>query len=215
MKTHRTSTFLAAFLLVNCVAKAAYVSGVGATTTMGSGFSTNLNNTVNGVGLSSPSLTATHAGTLPTNSWVSSQGVLTGTITFNLGQLYLLEGFSFWNQNGGGPGLLGITGIQGVQVSSSLDGTLFASLTGAPSSFAKVMGSTNLPPEIFSFPPIAATHVRFSVLSNYGDESQTGFGEVAFNGTTITQGVPDGGTTFMLLGPTLAALGAARRFLKR
>src|SRR5918995_845572 len=63
------------------------IVGVTATTNMGSGFGTDLINTVNGVGLSSLSLTATHEATIPTNSWVSNQGVLTGQITFNLGGL--------------------------------------------------------------------------------------------------------------------------------
>ena len=88
------------------------ITVVTATTNMGSGFGTNLQNTVNGVGLSLLSLMATHAGTIPTNSWVSSAGVLTGQITFNLGGLFSVDSFSFWNQNDGGPGLAGSTGIQ-------------------------------------------------------------------------------------------------------
>ncbi len=86
------------------------ISFVTATTNMGSGFGTNLANTVNGVGLSSLSLTATHDATIPSNSWVSSAGTLTGQITFNLGGLYSVNSFSFWNQNGGGPGPSGSRG---------------------------------------------------------------------------------------------------------
>ena len=89
--------------------------GVTASSTMGSGFSTNIQNTVNGVGLSSLTLSATHAATQPNNSWVSA-GTLVGTIDFNLNGLYTLNGFSFWNQNGGGPGFSGSTGINGVTV---------------------------------------------------------------------------------------------------
>src|SRR6266496_4518366 len=100
------------------------IVGVTATTSMGSGFGTSLTNTVNGVGLSSLSLTATHDATIPSNSWVSSPGVLTGQITFALGGLFTVNSFSFWNQNGGGPGALGSTGIHNVQVLTSTDGTI-------------------------------------------------------------------------------------------
>jgi len=80
-------------------AQAALISGVTASIDMGFGFRTDIGNTVNGVGLSSLSLTATHDGTTPSNSWVSSLRTLTGNITFNLNSTYSLSGFSFWNQN--------------------------------------------------------------------------------------------------------------------
>src|SRR5258708_5321753 len=73
------------------------ISTVTASTTMGSGFGTDIQNNVNGTGLSSLSLTATHAGTIPSNSWVSS-GTLTGTVTFDLGATFAVNSFSFWNQ---------------------------------------------------------------------------------------------------------------------
>ena len=88
-----------AFALAITHSQAAIISATGATTNMGSGFGTLLSNTINGVGLSSLSLAATHAATLPGNSWVSSGGILTGNITFALGGLHTLDGFSFWNQN--------------------------------------------------------------------------------------------------------------------
>ena len=177
------------------------IVSVTATTSMGSGFGTSLTNTVNGVGLSSLSLTALHAATIPTNSWVSSAGVLTGQITFSLGGLFSVDSFSFWNQNGGGPGALGITGIHNVQVLTSTDGTIFTPLVGGPTSFAQVMG-TNAPPEIFSFAAVSATHFRFVVQSNWGDTAQTGFAEVGFNSVVVPEP-----TSILLLGSGLAGFG--------
>src|SRR5712671_5208659 len=87
--------------------KASRITTVTASTNMGSGFGTNIQNTVNGIGLSSLSLTATHSPTIPGNSWVSAIGILTGNVTFNLGGPFLVDSFSFWNQNGGGPGTSG------------------------------------------------------------------------------------------------------------
>ena len=165
---------------VSSLAFATRISTVTATTTMGSGFGTNLANTVNGVGLSSLSLTATHEGTTPANSWVSLAPATTGQVTFNLGGLFPVDGFSFWNQNGGGPGAAGSTGIQGVNILSSTDGSTFVPIPGAPTIFTQQPGTTAVPPQFITFPTVTATHFRFNILSNWGD-AQTGFGEVGFN----------------------------------
>jgi hypothetical protein len=157
------------------------VSAVSATTDMGSGFATNLLNTINGNGLSSLSLTATHTGTTPANSWVSAANVHSGQITFNLGGTFAINGFSFWNQNGGGPGPGGATGINGVTVLRSTDGVNFFPIAGAPTAFAQQPASTLVPPEIFSFAPVNASFIRFQVAGNWGDPGQTGFGEVQFS----------------------------------
>src|SRR5207244_12612765 len=91
-------------LLLVFQAQAGRISPVVASTPdMGAGFGTSLANTVNGVGLSSLSLTATHAATSPPNSWVSGAGILTGHVIFDLGATFLVDSFSFWNQNSGGP----------------------------------------------------------------------------------------------------------------
>jgi large repetitive protein len=180
------------------------ITGVTATTDMGSGFGTSLGNTLNGNGLSALTLTATHTATHPSNSWVSALGVLTGNVTFNLGGLYVVDSFSFWNQNGGGPGAAGSTGIQGVEVLTSTDGVFFALLAGGPSVFARVSGSSG-PPEIFTFAPVSATQFRFHILSDYGDTAETGFAEVGFNNA-----VPEPSTTALL-----ALVAAALVYLRR
>ena len=182
----------------------AIISATGAVTNMGSGFGTSLDNTINGVGLSLQSLTATHAATRPANSWVSA-GILTGDITFTLGGLFTLDGFSFWNQNNGGPAALGTTGIQNVFISYSVDNVNFDALPGAPTSFAQATGNIS-PAQQFVTAPVSAKFVRFAVQSNYGDVAETGFAEVKFSGVPA---VPEPGTA--LFGLALCGVAAARR----
>jgi len=164
---------------------------------MGSGFGTSVADTVNGAGLSSLSLTALHDPTAPGNSWVSSPGVVIGSVTFALGGTFQVDSFSFWNQNGGGPGANGTTGIQGVQVLTSTDGVSFALLAGGPSLFAQTPGFATLPPQIFNFAAVTATHFRFNILSNYGDTAQTGFAEVGFN--SVSTSIPEPATAGLLI----------------
>jgi hypothetical protein len=194
-------------LMLAGTANAALITGVTATTDMGSGFDTNIANTVNGAGLSSLDLTATHAGSSPSNSWVSSQ-VTTGSIIFDFGQSFLVDSFSFWNQNGEGPGSLGSTGINSLNILYSADGISFASLFGNLSTFALVPDNLNLSPEIFSFSAVDARYFRFDVLSNYGDTGQTGFAEIAFNGTTT---VPVPAAVWLFGSGLLGLIGIARR----
>ncbi len=162
-------------------ASADLLSAVGATTDMGAGFGTDLVNTINGVGLSSIDLNALHDPTIPSNSWVSTVGTTTGQVTFSLGGSFLIDGFSFWNQNGGGPGLAGSTGINGVSVLGSTDGLLFTPIAGAPSSFAQQPSIVPVGPEVVSFGAVAVSHIRFQISSNWGDVQVTGFAEVQFS----------------------------------
>ena len=140
---------------------------------------TDINNAINGVGLATfPSLSANHAPSNPGNSWISQDA--TGTIDFDLGGTFLVDGFSFWNQNAGGPGTDGTTGIRDVVIYSSEDGVTFTEVPGATNTFAQVTTGDS-PPEQFMFAEITATFMRIEVLNNYGDMF-TGFAEIAFSG---------------------------------
>ena len=145
-------------------AQAALIPNITASTNMGSAFSTNIANTVNGAGLPSntPSLTGSHAAATVTNAWFGT--ALTGNITFNLNGSYSLAGFSFWNFNG-----QRTIGIKGVTVQSSTNGTTFTTIAGAPTQFAiAATSSAAVNPETFSFSsPVTASFVRFVVASNW------------------------------------------------
>ncbi|MEM8681671.1 MAG: hypothetical protein AAGF97_20170, partial [Planctomycetota bacterium] len=97
-------------------AEASLISGVSVSTDMGAFFGTDINNVVNGVGLTGDvaHLFADHASTDIDNSWIAA--VSSGQVTFDFGGTFLLDGFSFWNQNDGGPGAMGSSGIDGVTV---------------------------------------------------------------------------------------------------
>ena len=204
MPRTRIAVALVTLGLASSHAAAALVSAVSATTTMGSGLGTNLNNTINGMGLSSLSLGATHAGSAPNNSWVSTAPALTGDVTFNLGGTFPIVGFSFWNQNGGGPGPNGSTGINGVIVLGSTNGVVFNPIPGAPGSFLQQPTNLNVAPQVVSFPAVNVSHIRFQILSNWGDTAQSGFAEVQFNA------VPAPATTG-LLALSFAAFARRRR----
>ena len=75
---------------------------------------------------------------------------------------------------------MGGTGINGVVVLSSTDGVSFSPIPGGPTQFARQLANGPLPPEVFSFGAVSATHIRFEISSNWGDPSQTGFAEVHF-----------------------------------
>ena len=189
-------------------AEAALITGVTASTNMGSSNGYNIQNIVNGSGLSSLSLTATHTTQSASNSWVSNLGIGTGNIDFNLNGQYSLQGFSFWNFNDSSDFFnnINVFGIQGVNISTSLDGSTYSALSGAPTQFAI---GTYAPesPEQFAFAPTLANYVRLSVLSNYyGEYPLAAFNEVQFDGTPAT--APTAVPTPALL-PGLIGLGVA------
>jgi hypothetical protein len=157
------------------------INPVSATSTLAPA-GTDILNALNGTGLDVfPSLSATHEPSNPGNSWISQD--VSGMIDFDLGGLYLVDGFSFWNQNAGGPGTDGTTGIKDVMVYASTDGTTYTLIPGGPTTFAQITTGPSTP-EMFDFTALEASFIRIEVLNNHGDMF-TGFAEIAFSGTEL------------------------------
>ncbi len=177
-------------------ANAGLIIPASATSDMGNTLS-NLGNTINGRGLNAaPRLTATNGLSTPLNSWNSGVGVTTGNIDFDLGEAFVVDGLSFWNNNGleSLNGQLGRNGINGVTIQSSTDGINFVTIAGAPTSFNRVTLSVvqailgqRRAPQIATFAPVTTQFIRFTVTSNWGSTINTGFSEVAFSGAPVPE----------------------------
>ena len=151
------------------------VNPTSATTTFSSAFGTMLNSCYDGTGLETfPSLTSNHVGTTPVDSFVANE--IIGTIDFNLGGNFDIDGLAFWNQNEGGPD--SNIGVNTVEFYSSTDGITYNLITGAPTSFSQITIQP-APPELFSFTAISTSYIRMNILSNHGG-ANTGFAEIAF-----------------------------------
>ncbi|MDC7996640.1 T9SS type A sorting domain-containing protein [Gilvibacter sediminis] len=151
------------------------VNPTSATTTFNPDFGTDLTRTYDGTGLFSfPSVTSEHDDTSPTNSFVALE--VAGTIDFDLGGTFDIDGIAFWNQNAGGPST--DVGVNGVTFYSSTDGVTYVEIPGAPTAFNEVF-TAPAPPEVRVFPAVTASFIRMEVTSNHGGTG-SGFAEIAF-----------------------------------
>lgn len=201
--TGALSTLLAVAALQ---ANAAPIAGVTVTTTFADPGDAGslIANIVNGSGLSSYTTGATHDAGDPTNAWVAA-GSTTGTITFDLGGVFNLDGMAVWNFNA-----TNAYGINGLTIDGSLDGITYSPLAGAPTSFAIGASSASESAQVFSF-TATTQFVRFTVISSHG-EPGVGMSEVMFTGAAAA--VPEPGS-IAVLGLGLFGVAAFRRRLQR
>ena len=216
-----TTTFGLMWGVAQNAQAATLISGVTASTTIAGQTMPmwNIADTVNGKGLPghTPSLTGSHAPSDTGNAWRSVVNPTlgsTGTITFNLNGSYNLGGFTFWNL-GGSSQTLTRQGIKDVTIEySSNGGTAWSTLIGAPTSFAQgTFGSptpTNQPAQQFSFASVAATHVRFTNLSNFGGFTDPNHNRIGFSEIQFAK-VPEPSALLALLAFGLAGVSLGKR----
>jgi hypothetical protein len=183
--------------------RAGFITGVTASTNMGS--DATLVHIVDGSGLSSLSLTATHAQAVPTNYWAGNSF---GQVTFDLHGSYTLAGMSVWNFNGDSS-----FGVRIVTVATSTDGVSFTPLAGGPNVFAQGASFAAEAPEQFTFGPVVTGFVRLTIANSYNSSfTFAGLSEVAFDGSP-TSAVPAPPT--LLLGLVGAGVTGVARLRQR
>ncbi|MCX7551007.1 T9SS type A sorting domain-containing protein [Xanthomarina sp. F2636L] len=197
--TYLMAILFAFYLQINAQSM---VNPVSATTTYTGTYGTIIENTFNGVGLETPtSLTSNHDQTDEYNSFIST--TVAGTVDFNLGSSYDIQGLSFWNQNDGGPATN--FGVNSVAFFYSLDGVTYLPISGAPTTFLESAPGVYAP-EQFTFTAVSAIYIRMQVLTNHGEPSGSGFAEIAFLGEpTPTVGIKDQKVTAFSMYPNPAS----------
>lgn len=192
LNTRMTALAVGIALMGAAASHAAEISVV--TVTPSSTFYTyNVNNLINGSGLTGN----LHSGDW-TTKWITN-GTTTGSLTFDLGSLFSVGSTDIWNY---GPGCCGNgRSVKDLGISFSTDGISYSSfgnfVLAQPVNDPFAAQSLNL-----SF---NARYVQFALNSNYGD-SYTGLAEVKF----FTTAVPEPETYAMLLAG-LGLMGAVAR----
>lgn len=164
---------LAAATITSVHAAEIAVASVSASST----FSTyDVNNLINGNGL----VGANHTGAWE-GKWLLD-GSTTGTLTFDLGSLFKVSSTTIWNY---GPGCCGENrSVKDLGISVSTDGVNYSS-SGA---FVLDQASTDpFPGQNLALNDVNARYVRFSINSNYGDQTYSGLSEVKFYGTAVPE----------------------------
>ncbi|MGK7880433.1 MAG: PEP-CTERM sorting domain-containing protein [Crocosphaera sp.] len=132
----------------------------------------------------------------PTTDARSLSGNPTGSITFDFGSVSTLESFGLWNFSGNN--LLSIVDFS-LEVSLTSD---FSSSTSL-GSFTATVPATLTPSslEVFSFAPTNAQFIRLNVLTVNGGVGapRFGIGEVIFEGSEVTETVPEPSSILGLL----------------
>lgn len=111
------------------------------------------------------------------NSFKSSNGELTGTLTFELAAAHRVEGFTIWNSGQ----VDGERGVRDVAVSTSLDGVTYTPVPGGELEIAKAGCPADA--ETVQFHATRAKYVRLEVKSTWAEDiSNFGIGAIAFHG---------------------------------
>ncbi|MBK6739398.1 MAG: hypothetical protein IPG64_16815 [Haliea sp.] len=186
---------------ISALANAMPITGVTVTTSYSSPspFGSVIESIVDGSGLSSYTTGAIHEVPSSSNSWATA-GFPGGFFTFDLGDVYNVDGMAVWNFT---------SRFNAVTIRSSIDFGSFSSIRALRLTLIGVAGPA--PAEIFSF-TTTARYISIGVTSIHGSTLPAlGLSEVMFTGTKPTEvPVP---ATLTLLGvglPGLAGRGGRR-----
>lgn len=172
---HLSAVALAAVAFTSAHAAEIAVSSVTASST-NPGLS--VVNLINGSGL----VGTLHTGDFAGKWLLDGAAIETGTVTFDLGSLFKVGSTTVWNY---GPGCCGNDrSVKDLGVSVSNDGVNFS----AAGNFVLTQPSTDpFPGQSLALNDVNARFVRFSLNSNYGNETYTGLSEVKFYGTAVPE----------------------------
>jgi hypothetical protein len=241
MKISRTTCFMTCLLTIgftSTVNAGMITQAVGVTTNMGTDSSTgiSLENIINGNGLITPIVSGTdfdtYIGTDPQHKWEYSNtewfsqnyttdfssptaAIVTGYITFDLGQDYYIDQMAIWNEDSHGIRSFNISILTNNNTWVEVLGNQFASDTQE----GKILDQDTYGADIYKFQSTLGSSIRIDVLSVWDNVPRAaieGFyadgltyaslGEVAFS----TSPVPEP-TTLLLFGTGLSGLLALRR----
>lgn len=197
---HTLSTMALAACAVAASTSALAASEIGiASVTPSSTFSTyNAINLINNAGM----IGDLHDGAF-THKWLTNATV-TGTLVFDLGTLYDVDSTTIWNY---GEGCCGNErSVRDFNISFSTNGI---SYTNRGDFMLHQSMSDPFPGESFAL-GFTARYIKFSLNSNYGDETYTGLSEVKFFGAPVPE--PE---TYAMLLTGLCLMGAAIRHRKQ
>ncbi len=141
----------------------------------------------------------THSGG-DNNSWLSSSGVYSGYLTFDLGSVYDISKFVMWN------GASGISAsVNGFSMSTSNDSS-FSTFTNVGSFYGH---QSNYDATVYDLVDTTARYVKFTINGNFGNGCCMAVGDIAFETNQVTA-VPEPETYAMMLAG-LGLMGAISR----
>jgi hypothetical protein len=108
-------------------------------------------------------------------AWASSNNVLTGTITFNLGSLFVVESMALWNRID--------AGIGGFNLLADADGDFTSGAVTVLSNRSALLGRSGA--QVYGFIPTTAQYLRLQVLSDAHSFPFVSINEIAFEGDQL------------------------------